>query len=122
MQRRCFGILSLIALSIPGVALAAASGKPQEEKIKGEIVSVGEDRLQLKTKKATVTVLLTQKSRIVMQGAEMPPAALKQGTKVTVLGTTQPSGEIAAREIQLPAPATASHMPMSSGQGGGHSH
>ena len=121
MQRRCFAVLSLIALSIPGVALAAGSRKPKEEKTKGEIVSVGEDRLQLKTKKATVTVLLTQKPRIVMQGAEMSPAALKQGVRVTVLGAAQPSGEIVAREIQLPAPAGAVQMPMPSGQGG-HSH
>lgn len=118
MQRRYFAVLSLIALSIPGVALAADSGKPKEEKTKGEIISVGEDRLQLKTKKATITVLLTQKSRIVMQGAEMSPAALKQGVRVTVLGAAQPSGEILAREIQLPGHAAAVQMPMPSGHSG----
>ena len=121
MQRRCFAVLSLIALLIPGMALAAASGKPKEEKTKGEIVSVSEDRLQLRTKKATITVLLTQKPRIVMQGAEMSPAALKQGVKVTILGAAQPSGEIIAREIQLPAPAAAVQAPMGSGHSG-HSH
>jgi hypothetical protein len=61
MQRRYFAVLSLIALSIPGMARAASSGKPKEEKTKGEIVSIGDDRLQLKTKKATVMVLLAQK-------------------------------------------------------------
>lgn len=121
MQRRCFAVLSLIALLIPGMALAAGSGKPKEEKTKGEIVSVGEDRLQLKTKRATVTVLLTQKPRIVMRGAEMSPAALKQGVKVTVLGVVQSSGEIVAREIQLPAPAAAVQSPMRPGHSG-HSH
>lgn len=121
MQRRCLTVLSLIALLIPGMALAAGSGKPKEEKTKGEIVSVGEDRLQLKTKKLTVTVLLTQKPRIVMAGAEMAPAALKQGVKVTVLGAVQPSGEIIAREIQLPAPVSAVPMQMPSASGG-HSH
>jgi len=121
MQRRRFAVLSLIAMLIPGAALAAASGKQKEEKTKGEIISVGEDRLQIKTKKATVTVLLTQRPRIVMGVAEMPPAALKQGIKVTVLGAAQPSGEIIAREIQLPAPAAAMPMQMPSGSGG-HSH
>lgn len=121
MQRRSFAVLSLIALSIPAVALAASSRKPKEEKTKGEIVSVGEDRLQLKTKKATITILLTQKPRIVMGGAEMPPAALKQGVKVTVLGAMQPSGEIIAREIRLPSPVSVVPMQMPSGAGG-HSH
>lgn len=121
MRYRCFVVLSVIVLSISGVALAADSGKPKEQKTKGEIVAVGEDRLQLKVKKATVTVLLMQKSRIVMQGAEMSPAALKQGGRVTVVGTVQPSGEIVAREIQLPAPAAAVQMPVPSGHSG-HSH
>ena len=121
MQRKHFAILSLIALSISGVALAGGSGKPKEEKIKGEIVSVGEDRLQLKTKKATLTVLLTQKPMIVIGGAAMSSSALKQGAKVTVLGAVQPSGEIVAREIQLPAPSSAAPMQMPSGSGG-HSH
>lgn len=121
MPRRIFAVLSLTALLIPGMALAAASGKAKEQKTKGELVSVGEDRLQLKTKKATVTVLLTQKPRIVMRGAEMSPAALKQGAKVTVVGTTQPNGEIIAREIQLPAPAAPAQMTMPSGHSG-HSH
>ena len=121
MQRRYFAVLSLIALLIPGMARAAGSGKPKEEKTKGEIVSVGDDRLQLKTKKATVTVLLAQKPRIVMQGAEMSPAALRQGVSVTVVGTAQPSGEIVAREIQLPAPAARAQPTMPSGHSG-HSH
>ncbi|MBL0158904.1 MAG: hypothetical protein IPP47_17615 [Bryobacterales bacterium] len=113
--------MSLIAALIAGAAFAAASGKPKEEKTKGEIISVGEDSLQIKTKKATITVILTQKPSIVMDGAQMPPAALKRGVKVTVLGAAQPSGEIIAREIQLPAPASAMPMQMPSGSGG-HSH
>ena len=121
MQRRYFAALSLIAVLIPGAAFAAASGKPKEEKTNGEIVSLGDDRLQIKTKKATVTVLLTQKPRIVMDGAEMPPAALKQGVKVTILGAMQPSGEIIAREIRLPSPVSVVPMQMPSGAGG-HSH
>lgn len=119
MQHRYIAVLSLVALLLPGVALAA--GKPKEEKTKGDVVTVAEDRLSLKTKKGPVTVLLTQKSRIVMGGAEMPLAALKQGARVTVVGTIQPSGEIVAREIQLPAPAAPMQSSMPAG-GGGHSH
>ena len=119
MQRRYMAVLSLAALLLPAAVLAA--GKPKEEKIKGDVVSVGDDMLSVKTKKGPVTVLLTQKSRIVMGGAEMPPAALKQGVRVTVVGTIQPTGEIVAREIQLPAPAAPMQSSMPAG-GGGHSH
>jgi hypothetical protein len=119
MQRRYMAVLSLAALLLQGAVLAA--GKPKEEKTKGDVVSVGADRLSLKTKKGSVTVLLTQKSRIVMGGAEMPPAALKQGVRVTVVGTIQPTGEIVAREIQLPAPAAPMQSTMPSGHSG-HAH
>jgi hypothetical protein len=119
MQRRYMAVLSLAALLLPGAVFAA--GKPKEEKTKGDVVSVGADRLSLKTKKGSVTVLLTQKSRIVMGGAEMPPAALKQGVRVTVVGTIQPTGEIVAREVQLPAPAAPMQSTMPSGHSG-HAH
>ncbi|MBN9659081.1 MAG: hypothetical protein J0H49_12930 [Acidobacteria bacterium] len=119
MQRRYMAVLSLAALLLPGAVLAA--GKPKEEKTKGDVVSVGADRLSLKTKRGSVTVLLTQKSRIVMGGAEMPSAALKQGVRVTVVGTIQPTGEIVAREVQLPAPAAPMQSTMPSGHSG-HAH
>lgn len=121
MNRRYLVVLSLAVLLLPGAVLAADARKPKEEKSKGEILSVGEDRLQLKTKKGAVTVLLSEKPRITMGGVEMPPAALKQGAKVTVVGTTQPSGEIIAREIQLPSLAAPAQMTMPSGHSG-HSH
>ena len=121
MTRRSLAILSLAALLLPGALLAAGARKPKEEKSKGEIVSVGADRVQLKTKKGAVTVLLNERSRITMGGADMPPAALKQGAKVTVVGTAQPGGEIVAREIQLPAPSAPAQMTMPSGHGG-HQH
>ena len=119
MQRRYIAALSLVVLLLPGAVLAA--GKPKEEKTKGDVVSVGEDRLSVKTKKGRVTILLTQKSRIVMGGAEMPLAALKQGARVTVVGTAQPTGEIVAREIQLPMTAAPMQSTMPSGHSG-HSH
>lgn len=119
MQRRLIAVLSLVALLLPGVALAA--GKPKEEKTKGNVVSVGKDKISVQTKKGPVTVLLTQKSRIVMGKMELPLAALKEGARVTVVGVAQPSGEIVAREIQLPAPAAPMQSTMPSGSGG-HSH
>ena len=121
MQRRYLTVLSLTALLLSGAALAAGAGKTKEEKSKGEIVSVEADRLQLKTKKGTVTVLLTQKPKIVMGGAEMSPGALKQGVKVTVVGAAQPTGEIVAREIRLPAPVAPIPLTMPSGHSG-HAH
>ena len=87
----------------------------RDRKTKSEVLSVGEVRLQGTSKKA-ITVLLTQMLRgAFMKRAEMSPATLKQGVKVTVLGVVQPSGEIVAREIQLPAPVAAVQASVNSG-------
>ncbi|MEK7751806.1 MAG: DUF5666 domain-containing protein [Acidobacteriota bacterium] len=106
---------------LPGLSLAKDAKKPKEQKTSGEVVAVAGDRLELKTKKGTVTVLLTGKPKIAMGDAEISLAALRNGAKVTVVGITQASGEIVAREIRLPAPAASPQQPPQSGHGG-HAH
>lgn len=119
MTRRSVALMAMAALLLPAGVAAAGAKKPKDPETKGEIVGVADDRLQLKTKKGTVTVLLTQKPRIAMGQAEVSAAALKRGMKVTVVGKAEDSGEIVAREIRLPA----SHpqTPMPTGHSG-HAH
>ncbi|MBI4905167.1 MAG: hypothetical protein HY820_16145 [Acidobacteria bacterium] len=121
MTRRSLTVMAMAALLLPAGVAAAGSNKPKDQKTNGEIVGVGDDRLQLKTKKGTVTVLLTQKPRIAMGETEVSASALKRGMKVTVVGKFEDSGEIVAREIRLPAPPTNPQTPMPSGHSG-HAH
>ena len=121
MKRRHFTLLAVAAMLLPGLSLPRDAKKPKEQETKGEVVAVAGDRLELKTRKGIVAVLLTGKPRIGMGDAEVSPAALRKGAKVTVVGITQASGEIVAREIRLPAPAAPPQQPSQSGHSG-HAH
>lgn len=121
MTRRFLALLIPAGLLFSAVVATAGSKKPKDPETKGEIVGVADDRLQLKTKKGTVTVLLNQNSRFAMGGTEVPASALKRGMKVTVVGQAWDSGEIVAREIRLPAPTQPPPTRMPSGHSG-HSH
>lgn len=121
-MRRIQFVTALAAALVFAIAGMAADPRPKKnEKLKGEITAVLAGNLHLKTKKTMVTVLLSEKAKVVMGSAEMPLAALKQGLKVTIVGTMLPSGEFEAAEIRLPSPATAPQSPLPSGHGG-HSH
>lgn len=121
MTRSAFGLITMAALLLPAGATAADAKKPKDPETKGEIVQVAGDRLELKSKKGKVTVLLSQKPRISMGEAEVSVATLQRGMKVTVVGPFEGPGEIVAREIRLAAPTTNPQAPMPSGQKG-HAH
>ena len=113
--------MAMTNLLLPAALATAGSNKAKDQKANGEIIAIGDDRLQLKTKKGTVAILLTQKPRIAMGDTEVSVSALRRGMKVTVVGKADDSGVILAREIRLPAPATNSQAPMPSGHSG-HAH
>lgn len=121
MTRRSLALLITAGLLFSAVVATAGSKKPKDPETKGEIVGVADDRLQLKTKKGTVTVLLNQNPRFAMGGTEVSASALKRGMKATVVGHTKDSGEIVAREIRLPAPAQPLQTQMPPGHSG-HAH
>jgi hypothetical protein len=102
--------------------LLAADKKLKDTTIKGEIVELGDDRLSLKSKKDTVTIVLNQKSRILMGKTEVPVPAMKRGMKVTVVGQSGDSGVIVAREVRLPSPPQQPTMPSGHGGHSGHVH
>lgn len=120
MTRRSLTLVAMAALLLPAEVATAGSKKPKDQKTNGEIVEIGDDRLQLKTKKGTVTVLLIQKPRVAMGDTEVSASALRRGVKVTVVGIVDDSGGIMAREIRLPAPANP-RTPVPSGHSG-HAH
>ncbi|MEK7406178.1 MAG: DUF5666 domain-containing protein [Acidobacteriota bacterium] len=104
----------------PVIARAHDPKKHKGNKTDGEIVSVAEDRLVLKTKKGSATVLLSENPKIERGDLEVSRAALRRGDRVTVIGTTLASGEIVAREILVAAPRR-DQPPQHSGHSG-HPH
>ncbi|MBY0375600.1 MAG: hypothetical protein K2Q23_16510 [Bryobacteraceae bacterium] len=121
MRRNRF-VTALAAALLFAIAGMAADPQPKKnQKLNGEITAVSGGDLHLKTRKTVVKVLLSENPKVLMGSAEMPLAALKQGLKVTVIGTMLPAGDFVAAEIRLPSPTTAPQTPMPSGHSG-HSH
>ncbi len=109
MSRRLFATLLLVGLVIPAALRAHDPSKHKGRPVKGEILSVAQDRFELKTGKGTKTVLLSEKPKIENGDAEGSVADLKKGRQVTVFGTTLASGEVVAHEIVLGQAPTKSH-------------
>lgn len=114
-------LLMAAAMLLPSSARAHDPKQHKGKQTKGEIVSVAQDRIQLKAGQRQIVVLLSEKPKIEVNGGAATAAALAKGQKVAVIGTTLASGEIVAKEILVErstAPASAS------GQGAhsGHKH
>ena len=118
-MKRLFVTLLLMGLATTAVLDAHDPSKHKGRPTKGEIVSISEDRLELKTDKGTTKVLLTEKPSIERGDTKGSVTDLKKGQQVTVFGTTLASGEVVAREIVVGGADThkGAHPP----SGGGHS-
>jgi len=122
-MKRQFATLFLIGLATAAVLNAHDPSKHKGRPTKGEIVSISEDRLELKTDKGTTKVLLTEKPKIERGDTVSSIADLKKGQQVTVFGTTLASGEVVAREIVVAGGATRKRgHPPSEGGHSSHGH
>lgn len=79
----------------------------------GEIVSVADDKIELKTATGTVPVSLTSKTKIEHGKNKVDKTHLKVGEKISVIGTKLPSGDLVAKEIIIGDAAMADHGKMS---------
>jgi hypothetical protein len=84
-------------------------GKPT----KGEVVSLVEQDLKLKTTTGMITVTVSDKTKFERGDQTVTRDDLKPGQQVGVFGTKLPSGELVAREILLPAMNSAPSSPAS---------
>jgi len=84
-------------------------GKPTT----GEVVSIAEQDLKLKTATGTTTVTLKDETKFERGDQTVTREELKPGQQIRVFGTKLPTGELMAREVLLPAksstPSHASH-------------
>lgn len=98
-------ILSAVLLAgvcgLPSVEAHDASlhkGKPTT----GEVVSVAEQDLKLKTATGTTTVTLRDETKFERGDQNVTKEELKPGQQIRVFGTKLPTGELVAREVLLP--------------------
>jgi hypothetical protein len=102
MNRRLFAVLVLAGLVLPAISVAHDPSLHKGRATTGEILSVSDDRFQIKTEKGSVTVLLSGNPKVEKGDRQGSIGDLKKGIRATVFGTTLGSGELVAREIVLP--------------------
>jgi len=99
-KRLSIGLLFVVLL-IPSLTRAHDPSKHKGKGVQGEIVSVANDRIELKTSAGTKTVTINEKTKFERGSAQATKSDLKKGDGVTVFGTKLASGELVAREILL---------------------
>ena len=98
--------LTLLCLSLltPSIAKAHDPSQHKGKGSTGEIVSIAENGIELKSAKGVQIVTITDKTTFERGSEKVTKADLKKGDQVTVLGTKLATGELVAREILLAIP------------------
>jgi len=84
-------------------------GKPTT----GEMVSLDEQALKLKTATGTTTVTLGEKTKFERGDKTVTREELKPGQQIRIFGTKLPTGELVAREVLLPTTDSLTASPAS---------
>lgn len=123
MKHLILTFLLVVTLIAPAGLQAHDASKHKGKGTAGEIISVADDRFALKSATGTVTVTLSQETRIEHGKAMVDRTHLLKGGKVTVFGAKLPGGELAAREIIISDPSSAKDKTSKhSESGSSHSH
>lgn len=104
MDRKLTITLLFLALLIPSAARAHDPSKHKGKGVQGEIVSIANDGIELKTSAGAQTVTVNDKTKFERGSAQVTKSDLKKGDRVMVFGTKLANGELVAREILLGGP------------------
>ncbi|HUS08773.1 MAG TPA: DUF5666 domain-containing protein [Bryobacteraceae bacterium] len=99
-------ILATLGLLAPLGVQAHDASQHKGKATSGEIVSLGDDRFELKTATGTVPVTYTSKTKFEHGKEAVDKTHLQKGEKVSVIGTKLPNGDLVAKEIILGAAGT----------------
>ena len=103
-SRKLSFILLFLTLLTPSIARAHDLSQHKGKGTKGEIVSIENDRIELKTSAGAKSVTITDKTTFERGSEKISKADLKKGDQVTVFGTKLATGELVAQEIMLASP------------------
>ena len=119
-------VLMSIAVLTTGTAMAHDAKLHKGKATTGEIVSVADDRFEMKTATGTTVVSFSSKTQFEHGTQKVDKSHLSKGTKVSVIGTKLPTGELVAREVILgggtEAAADRSNVKQSDKQKAEHKH
>jgi hypothetical protein len=99
-------VLMAIAL-FAGNAMAHDPKLHKGKSTSGEIVSIADDRFEMKTATGTTVVSFSSKTQFEHGNQKVDKTHLSKGAKVSVIGTKLPTGELVAREVMLGGAETA---------------
>ncbi len=102
---------TLVLTSLVG-AIAVMAHDPSQHKgtpTKGEVLSIANDRIEVKTDKGVKTITVNGKTTFERGKTKASLSGFKKGDRVAVFGTMLASGEFIAKEVLLDnsAPAAA---------------
>ena len=104
MFKKTSVMLLFLALLMPAAVRAHDPSKHKGKGIQGEIVSITNDRIQVKTSTGTLMVSTDDKTKFERGNHQVTKADLKKGDQVTIFGTKLSTDELVAREILLTSP------------------
>lgn len=104
MSKKTSVMLLFLALLMPSAGRAHDPSQHKEKGVQGKIVSIADDRIELKTSAGAKTVTISDKTKVERGSNQVTKADLKKGDQITVFGTKLATGELVAREILLGTP------------------
>lgn len=109
MFHKLFAMLILTGFMGAAVVMAHDPSQHKGTPTKGEVLSIADDRIEVKTDKGVKTITVNDKTTFERGKTKASLSDFKKGDRVAVLGTTLASGEFIAKEVLLDnsAPAAA---------------
>ena len=104
MQRYFFATILAISLLIPALASAHDASLHKGKATTGEVVSVSDSKMEMKTSAGPVTITLNGKTKYEHGSKAAAKSHLQKGQRISVFGTKLPTGELVAREIVIATP------------------
>ena len=93
----------VLGLLAPGAVVAHDAKLHKGKATTGEVVSVADDRFEMKTSAGTTVVSFSSKTKFEHGNQTVDKSHVSKGAKVSVIGTKLPNGELVAREVMLGA-------------------
>jgi len=102
MKTRLFSLSIFLFFAVPVAAFAHDASMHKGKNTIGEVMSIANDKLVMKTDKGSVPVTLIADTKVELEeGQAVTKGNLKVGDHLMVTGTKLPSGELVAKEIMI---------------------
>ena len=101
MKKQIIAALIAGCLLAPSAALAHDASKHKGKGVRGEVVNISKDQLELKTETGTLAVTFSSKTKFEHGNATVDSTHVTKGAQISVFGTKLPTGEMVAKEVLI---------------------